>query len=569
VLQFRSEWIEVALEERAYVIRDRGARPVRLAVDPDYELVHLVTRYPKRYAGFVVQDQSQRVPIALDDASGRPLAETLVGMVRTPYLVDLLEERPQHERLRDLQKKRLRTADERATILDILTQITHPGETMGGTGIEQYFDPELAGEPGYRETQGLEDRREVGRDPIYKPPVDGADLYLTLDQELQRAAQDTLQHPHPLPPDEERPDRIWWRNPVGALALIRTNGEILAAASVPVVEATPAPGQDGERAVVRDRTLRKPRFQPPGSVFKPFVAAWALEYANLDPFGVQFDCGPLPGEKPRYGKVGCWKRGGHGYGVDLDAALVGSCNVYFAGVGEGFFEGADWRALADAFGFGEPTGVRPIPGRSGLLEEWAIRDAVFRLEAGAADVVRQRLGNGLSHITATPLQVARAYAGLATGYLPALTIAKAQGGVRPAERVPVSESALARVRASLERVVAFGTAAGKGLDVDSLGFRFAAKTGSADYRNGHVPRNSRASLANYQLVPGVRQHTWLAGFFPYEDPQLVLVVYVHDTSTTASHSAAYLGAQFLQTPAVRNYLSELGVTLSFPAQEER
>jgi hypothetical protein len=51
----------------------------------------------------------------------------------------------------------------------------------------------------------------------------------------------------------------------------------------------------------------------------------------------------------------------------------------------------------------------------------------------------------------------------------------------------------------------------------------------------------------------MRKHTWVAGWFPVEDPKAVLVVYLHDVSETASHTAVYVAAQFLRQPAVRAF----------------
>jgi len=54
----------------------------------------------------------------------------------------------------------------------------------------------------------------------------------------------------------------------------------------------------------------------------------------------------------------------------------------------------------------------------------------------------------------------------------------------------------------------------------------------------------------------MRKHTWLAGWFPAEEPRFVITVYVHDTSATASHSAAYVARKFLLTDAVQELINE-------------
>jgi cell division protein FtsI/penicillin-binding protein 2 len=116
---------------------------------------------------------------------------------------------------------------------------------------------------------------------------------------------------------------------------------VLAAASVPS-----RPGaevgefQDGERGNVIDRTLRVPRMQPPGSVIKPFVGVWAMQFLGLDPDRPLVSCLPeKPGELPRWGYVHCHVPYGHSVLpfaplVDLRTALRRSCNVYFARLGD-------------------------------------------------------------------------------------------------------------------------------------------------------------------------------------------------------------------------------------------
>lgn len=72
----------------------------------------------------------------------------------------------------------------------------------------------------------------------------------------------------------------------------------------------------------------------------------------------------------------------------------------------------------------------------------------------------------------------------------------------------------------------------------------AAKTGSADLTSTAVD-GSR-----------VLKHTWVAGWFPAEDPVGILVVFVHRTTRTSSHGATWLARQFLKRPEVTAWLAE-------------
>jgi cell division protein FtsI/penicillin-binding protein 2 len=127
------------------------------------------------------------------------------------------------------------------------------------------------------------------------------------------------------------------------------------------------------------------------------------------------------------------------------------------------------------------------------------------------------------------------------------------GGValpRREDPLPLSEASLETVRRSLRRVPLSGTAAGTGLDRESLGFDLACKTGSADYKRGKVPGGAGG------WEDGMRKHGWVAGWFPAQDPKAIVVVYVHDTTTTSSHVATHVMRQFLSSSAVRQFVRQ-------------
>lgn len=562
-LRLAPEWVDSALERREYFVRDWGARPILLDPDPSYELVHLVTRDPAAHAGFKVRATTRRKRLAVDDSGNGesiPVAAPLVGRVRSPYLLRLLEQRPRESDLRQLRRKRDLGDHDLSSIQDLVSSTVQAGEVMGGSGLEGYFEEALKGRSGFHVSRGLQDRVVGSTEASFQPAVDGMDLHLTLDLDLQRAAQAVIDAPDPPPESEERPDRVWHNHPVGAIVMLSPRGDVLAAASGPsILGRLPGAQQDGQARFAYDRTLRQHTFQPPGSVFKPFVAAWALDQDWIDPVQTHVSCAPMPGEEGGLHRPGasvhCHSTWGHG-DLTLHRALLKSCNAYFAMVGEDYFDGASVRRMARTFGFDEPTGVRSLDRDGqrgvGLLED-ARSNGFFQSERPATEPTLQRLGNGLTAISATVMQVARAYVGLATGAMPKVRLVKAMGDVeipQQSEALPLSAESLETVRHSLRAVPIEGTAAGTGLDPDSLGFSFACKTGSADYQKGKVPDG----MGGFE--PGMRKHGWVAGWFPAENPVAIVVVYVHDTSTTSSHVATHVARQFLETPAVRGFVEE-------------
>ncbi len=543
--------LERALEQRRYVLIDRGSRPQTLSADPGYDVVHLLTRSPERFQGFQVRERMHRRPL-VSDAQGRPPAAALLGTVRPSTLREFLEQQELRRRLSDLRRKTVRAEEDLAQLEELVAQIYRNDELHGTGGIEGLLEDALRGQNGFRENEGLEERESRRREPLYVPPIDGRDVVLTLDAALQLAAEAVLDAPE-LPDSERLRDEPWFANPVGAIAIVSVEGEVLAAASTPRERRAPKPGRDGQEAVVMDRTLRLPTFHPVGSVFKAFVAVHALERHALDPFA-ELPCRPIDGRGAGWIDLRCWHGVGHGR-VALHAALRGSCNAYFAQLGDGFAGRAEFMELCQAFGFDRPSGVRAV-GRAGAFpEDFAIKSFLWKRDFEPRE--QRQAANGLAVIEGTPLQVARAFAGLATGRLPELRLVRAVDGQLLGSRsqpLPYSEPNLERVRRALRAVVAEagGSAFGKGLDERTLGFTFAAKTGSADYvRLGPEAHVGLVAREGDGELPDMRKHTWLAGWFPAEAPRLVLVVYLHDVAFTSSHTAVHVASQMLRRPELR------------------
>jgi cell division protein FtsI/penicillin-binding protein 2 len=541
-----------------YLAKDLSTRSLLACERPGWELVRLVSRHQQRFEGFQLEATTQRVR-PQTDPGGLLLAASLIGELRRPTLVDLLAQGALRARQAELRAMLVRNEEEQEELRELSGQLLGGEEWVGGSGIESYFDRELRGQPGYAETHSLAEEQRVEGLTLERAPRDGLDLVLTLDARVQRAAEDCLRHPEL--PESPTSDPLWAREPVGAIVLARVDGEVLAAASEPGRKGGRAvPGRSRERTHVRERTLTRPTFNPPGSSFKPFVAAFALAQLGLDPTR-RFACAPLPDGGWGYKTMHCH---GTGHGdLALRSALARSCNAYFAHLAEELYSPEQLIAAAHAFGFGEPTGVRHLglAGRSGLTENARLAQA-DALPADLEDrASAMRFANGLGRMEASPMQLARATAGLVSGELPEMRLVRSIGAqpVPKASRaVPIDARARQLVLDGMDAVVnePGGTAYEKGLDAASLGFRFACKTGSADWAR-FVDHDSIEPLDRADLEAGkLRKHTWVIGFFPEDQPRFIVVVYLHDVSETASHTAVYLAAQFLKTAAVRELVEE-------------
>jgi cell division protein FtsI/penicillin-binding protein 2 len=582
-----------ALEPRDHLLKDQSLRPRRLLKRPPYSLVEAVTRFSQQHAGFVVSVRHERHWREFDsglvralgqdlDLEPAPLFQRLIGSLRSPSMVRVLRERDDLARARELQAALKRNQEDLTELVNLFGANLHAAQKIGGSGIEGYFDLELRGSHGYSESIGLTEREAGPTGHWSQNPIDGEDLILTLDVDLQRVAQDVLERPLQLSDPKADPD--WWQDPVGALVLARVDGQVLAAASVPsrpqvdIGFVGQGRRSDDQRLLHRvQRTMRMPTFQPPGSTIKPLIALWAMEYGWLDEAGTRHLLEPSESlvtclregrtQASGYGKVRCSSTYGHSYTLHNQApgsgripdlcltdALPHSCNAFFSWLGQ-HLSPQDHRDLADRFGLGTPTGVRtfeglgetsPLP-RVGLVEDRRPRRFLDPRDLQSS-AFRQYAGNGLVCIQATPLQMARAYAGVATGNLPTMAFVSQARGIsmlRPPMPLGFKAKNLAVVGDLMEQVVSRGSASGKGLSSESLGFRVACKTGSADIGKGPVPDGSGG------WEEGMRKHTWVAGWFPVEQPEYVFVLLVHDTSATSSHGAVQLASQFLKRPEVR------------------
>lgn len=546
-LALARERVDDARQKEKFLLKDLSSRPARLVSRAEYPLVHLLERHADRYAGFEARPATRRTLRARDE-NGAPVLGMLLGGVRGPSLREMIASEESLERLHENE------FEDEEELADIAARILRADDTLGSHGLEGYFDPELRGRNGWFETAGLDEERARG---VLRAAVDGNDVELTIDLDLQRAAEATLAHPE-LPTDPKT-DPGWFANPVGAIVLITLDGEVLAAASEPTRPGFQAAlGRDLERSFVRERTLTRPKFTPPGSVFKPFVAAYAIDRLGLDPESPRFDCGPLGDGGHGYGTMHC--HGHHGRS-DLARALTVSCNAAFAEIGEEYTPEL-LLDMAATFGFGAPTGIRQFEGtagprRPGLREDARLANAETLPKALKETAERMRFANGLGRIEATPMQVARAMAGLVTGRLPAIRVARAIGGVpveKAASDLPISRRAREIICRDLALVVTSpeGSGHGKGLDRETLGFSFACKTGSADKRpmpaelggSDHIDRGQKKMI----------KQTWVGGFFPIEDPKAILVVMLHDVTETSSHTSVYVAAQFLRSAAVKRFV---------------
>jgi penicillin-binding protein 2 len=268
----------------------------------------------------------------------------------------------------------------------------------------------------------------------------------------------------------------------------------------------------------------------PGSTFKVIAATAALEEGLITP-ATTFYC---PGYLNVYNTTfHC--RGGRGHGVmDLRRAIANSCNVYFYQVGIRLEIGrlAKWAKL---MGLGAPTGVDLPHEASGLMPspEWKMR--LFKTPWYAGETVSVAIGQG--QVSATPLQMARVTAVIASGGLlvsPHLVKAAA-GGPRAESPRPlgIRPETIAAVKEGMCGVVAEGT-----------GWRARLQTVAVCGKTGSAQVVSSSRLEKSPNAFEMQPHGWFLAFAPAGDPTIALAVLV-EHGRSGGESAAPVARQIL------------------------
>jgi cell division protein FtsI (penicillin-binding protein 3) len=363
-------------------------------------------------------------------------------------------------------------------------------DDVGLGGLEQYYDSVLLGEPG----SVLAERDPFGR-PIpggvmhYEDPVDGDDIMLTIDKDIQYTAQVALQ----------RAVEQWNAEAGSVIVMDPRNGEILAMASAPGFN--PNRFAEADSAAYRNRPITD--VYEPGSTFKSITAAAVIDAGLFEPDSMF--------ELPPTLQVGSRRiKEAHPRPTvnwTLTQIVTNSSNVGAVKLGMALGEQPLYDYL-ERFGFTQRTGV-DFPGEiAGYLppvEQWS-----------ATSIANIPFGQGVSM---TPLQLARALSAIANGgelVTPHFLLEAPEGsGLEsrwPRQRA-ISEEAAAATREVMKAVITEGTGAAAAVE----GYEVAGKTGTA--------QKARTDGRGYA---GGKYIGSFSGFLPADDPQVLVIVIIDE-----------------------------------------
>jgi len=405
-----------------------------------------------------------------------------------------------------------------------------PGDVVGRSGVEESYDSYLRGQDGSHDVLVDSHGREVGTLGT-ESSIPGKSLRLTIDMDIQRAAENAL---------GDRDGAI--------VALDPHTGEVLAMVSRPTFDPNQFAVRIGREEW--DRLINDPdhpllnkaiqAMSPPGSTFKIIMTLAGLQEGVAQ--NLKVDC---QGGATFYGHFYACDR--HHGEVNIHTALPYSCDTYYYTLAVRL--GIDTIAkYAHEVGLGQKTGIDLPDEIAGVMPstEWAMRD--FHRKWYAGETVSVGIGQGA--VAVTPIQLARAIGGIASGgvfkrphvvfpseltpeYLQAIHDSFPGSGDATIPIDPANWEIITDDMANVTQSP-IGTAYSSHLaDID-----FAGKTGTAQIVNHSFGAKKVSAIVSE------RANAWFVGIAPRRNPDIVVVVFWQHGGW--GDGSAHLAAQVIQ-----------------------
>lgn len=441
----------------------------------------------------------------------------------------------------------------------IKTQGYLANEIVGRGGLEQYYNQALRGRHRLQRLKLTMDELSGNRrfEPVgeLERAQNGVDIRLSLRMDIQQQAYEIMQRNiREVAKRHEVVANDWIQSGV-AIMMDPRNGRIHALVSLPSYDPNTF-SRDFKKMLedpaqpLLDRAMAG--IYPPGSVVKPLVGLAGLAEERIMP-GERFNCDRVL----MLGGARFTCLGRHGE-VNLETALMHSCNIYFYHAGEalGGRRLYEWYAR---FGLGHRTGIDVSGEAGGILP----RAAFTRRGWATGNTYHMAIGQG---IAVTPLQIAVAYSAIANAQGDIARIVRPHVLIPPArlpetseeEEIareahlldhPVSEimvdrEAISVVRQGMWEVVQgrpetgeIGTGRAAAFPLPGGGYlmEIAGKTGTAEWS---------------RVVNGVVRkqisHVWFAAYAPFDRPELVVVVMLPEAGGGGGGTCAPIAKELIR-----------------------
>ncbi len=391
------------------------------------------------------------------------------------------------------------------------------GDLVGKRGLERIREEDLRGGKGSSSTE-VDARGFEQQQLKYEEPLPGRDITLTIDLELQKAAEQYMAI----------------SDKAGAVVALEVDtGRVLAAVSTPTIHLEDFIGGISQKNW--NALLENPRnpllnkvvqgVYPPGSTYK-VVTALAGLVEGVITLDTTFYC---PGHYYFGGRLyRCWKHSGHGT-VDVRRAITESCDVFFYQVGQRL--GVDRLAdYAKRLGLGVRSGIELEHEKGGIVptKEW--KRNRFKEKWHEGETLSVAIGQGFNNMT--PLQITLMTAAVANGgkiFQPQIVemVKTTEGEIlerfEPKLTGELSErekSFLPYIQQGLFDVVQGKRGTARNVRIEGL--TVAGKTGTAQ-----VVRLAQYKGLKEQDIPYKwRDHAWFTCYAPADNPKIAVTVLV-------------------------------------------
>lgn len=408
------------------------------------------------------------------------------------------------------------------------------GDKIGKSGLEMIYEPELRGDFGleFITVNALGqtmDSYEGERSP--KDPVQGSDLITTIDAELQEFTETLMQ------------------GKIGAaIAMDPSNGEILALVSSPQYDVSRLAGRlDHSYWAQINSDSTRPLYnrvisarQPPGSTFKPLMGLIGLELGLITPETVVTNTGGY-----RRGRL--YRDIAAKGDYTLETAITFSSNTYFNSLMDKIASAGYlnvWSEMVKDFGLGTRPDIDLPSAVTGIVPDSSYMDQRFgKGQWGLGDLINLGIGQGV--ISVSPVQVAQ------------MTSAIANGGYRVTPHlIKTITDQDGNVVRNQPPVKAISWVKPEYLDVIKRGMHGVVQEGSGRYY-------AKTDLVDIAGKTGTAQnphgfsHGWFTSFAPYENPQIVVTVFLENAgfaSTSAAPVASLMIEKYLTKQVERPYI---------------
>ncbi len=432
------------------------------------------------------------------------------------------------------------------------------GDRIGQRGVEATFDRFLRGRPGVQQVRFDSAGRTIGRPLTRAEPVAGDSVRLTLDTDLQRAAEEAVRYGIDLAHENDN----WYAETGAAVALDSRSGEVLALASVPTFHpgaySNPRRREDLGALLDQPRGLAERENLPginraveglyaPGSTWKPVTALAAMQEGIVGPYDpidcpASFFVKDSAGNPVVGGQFNNWNGTSSG-SLTLPQALEQSCDTYFYELGMRFYSlpgdrGHPFQEWAAHWGFGRPTGLDIGGESSGLLPtpEWRKRTYTKKTHPSTWQEERSwkpgdsiQLAIGQKDLLVTPLQMASFYA----------TIANDGRMIRPHLLRWIEESGTQRDNPLVLRRYSAPPAGESRMDPGALS---AVQQGLLQATHGNLGTSTLVFSGFPELIAGktgtaqkyvaqagqLIDTSWFCGYGPYDSPAITVCVVIEN-----------------------------------------